>query len=555
MLKRVLLLLGLTLTVSSSFVFIFAQGNSSDFPPEELLRRIRPQGLRAHMAFLADDLLEGRETGTRGFRLAANYVRSQFEEMGLKPAGVNGSYFQNIPFRKIELKRDQSSLTFKRNGSSRVLVLDKDYVVYGDPVSADTTAEGQVVFVGYGVSAPQFKYDDYAGIDVRGKIVAALYGAPSRIPSAPGAHFSSTEEKLRVAAAHGAIGLLSIWAGKTEERTPFSEYVRFTKGLALRWLDEKGVPNDVQPQIRGYARISSATAAILFEGAPKPWKEALRAAEDNQPQAFSLPVSVSIHIVSRFSEVESQNVAAILPGSDPQLKNQYVVFTAHLDHLGIGDPVKGDNIYNGAADNASGTAALIEMARAFSELSKAPRRSLLFLAVTGEEEGLLGSDYYAHYPTVPMAQIVADINMDEVSFLYDFKDIVPLGGEHSSLGAVADDVARHMGLQVSPDPQPEEVFFVRSDQYSFIRQGVPSLYIEEGLQTVDPKLDGKKMQLDWETQRYHLPSDDMNQPLDLNATVKCTRVDLAVGYEVAQQTARPHWNQGDFFESFAQPGR
>ena len=554
MLKRVLVLLGLTVTVSSIFI-IFAHAASSDFPPEELLRRIRPEGLRAHMAFLADDLLEGRDTGTRGFELAAKYVRAQFEEMGLKPGGVNGSYFQNIHFRKIELMRDQSSLTFTRDGSSRVLTLDKDYVLGGDPVSADTTAEGQVVFVGYGVSAPQFKYDDYAGIDVRGKIVATLYGAPSRLPTAPGAHFSSTEEKLRVAAAHGAIGLLSIWAGKTEERTPFSEYVRFTKGPALRWLDEKGVPNDVQPQIRGYARISSSAAALLFEGAPKPWKDALHAAENNQAQAFPLSVTVSIHIVSRYSEVESQNVAAILPGSDPQLKSEYVVFTAHLDHLGIGEPVKGDSIYNGAADNASGTAALLEMARAFSLLPKAPRRSLLFLAVTGEEEGLLGSDYYAHYPTVPITQIVADINMDEVSFLYDFKDIVPLGGEHSSLGAVADDVARHMGLQVSPDPLPEEVYFIRSDQYSFILQGVPSLYIGEGLQTVDPTLDGKKMQLDWENQRYHLPSDDMNQPLDFNATVKCTRVDLAVGYEVAQQTERPHWNKGDFFASFAKPGQ
>jgi Zn-dependent M28 family amino/carboxypeptidase len=228
-----------------------------------------------------------------------------------------------------------------------------------------------------------------------------------------------------------------------------------------------------------------------------------------------------------------------------------VAFTAHLDHLGIGDPVKGDTIYNGAADNASGTAALLEMARAFSGLKKAPRRSLLFIAVTGEEEGLLGSDYYAHYSTVPITQVVANVNMDEVSFLYDFKDIVPLGGEHSSLGGVADDVARHMGLTVSPDPLPEEVYFARSDQYSFVLQGVPSVYIEEGFQSVNPNLDGKKMQSDWETQRYHLPNDDMNQPLDLNATVKCTRVDLAVGYEVAQQTERPHWNAGDFFGKYA----
>ena len=544
---RLLATFGLVLMVS----FGSAQTSSSDFPPEGLLQRITANGLRAHMAFFADDLVEGRGTGTRGYQLAANYVRAQFEAMGLKPAGVNGSYFQTVRFRRIELLRDKSSFVVKpKNDSTRTLIIEKDYVMGGDPLSADTTAEGQVVFVGYGVSAPEFQYDDYAGADVRGKIVAALYGAPPKMPSAPGAHFSSTEQKLRVAAEHGAIGYISIWAGKTEQRTPFSEYVRFTRGPALRWLDEKGAPNDAEPSIRGSARISSSTAALLFEGSTKSWKDALRDAESSQPQAFPLAASVTMHIVSRYSEAESPNVAAILPGSDPQLKSEYVAFTAHLDHLGIGDPVKGDSIYNGAADNASGTSALLEMARAFSELRPAPRRSLLFIAVTGEEEGLLGSDYYAQNPTVPIQQVVADINMDEVSFLYDFKDIVPLGAEHSSLGTVADDVARHMGLIVSPDPLPEEVYFVRSDQYSFILQGVPSLYVEEGLQTVNPNLDGKKMQFDWEVQRYHQPSDDMSQPFDFNATVKCTRVDLAVGYDVAQQTERPHWNAGDFFNKF-----
>ncbi len=546
-LKRIFLLLGVALAAS----FMFGQTTSSNFPPDELLHRIRADGLRAHMAFLADDLLEGRGTGTRGYQLAANYVRAQFEEMGLKPAGVNGTYFQNVRFRKIELLQDKSSLTLKHGGTTRTLALDKDYVMGGDPLSGDTRAEAEVVFVGFGISAPEFGYDDYARIDVRGKIVAALYGAPSKLPSAPGAHFSSSEQKLHMAAEHGAIGLLTIWAGKPEQRTPFSEYVRFSKGPALRWLDDEGVPNDVQAKIKAYARINSTTAVALFEGAPKSWKDTLLAAEDGQPQAFPLATSVSMHVVSHYSELESPNVAAILPGSDPQLKNEYVVFTAHLDHLGIGDPVKGDSIYNGAADNASGTAALLEMARAFSEMKTPPRRSLLFLAVTGEEEGLLGSDYYAHYPTVPMTQIVADVNMDEVSFLYDFKDIVPLGAEHSSLGGVADDVAHHMGLTVSPDPVPEEVYFIRSDQYSFILRGVPALYIGEGLQTVNPNLDGKKMQFDWETQRYHQPSDDINQPFDFNATVKCTRVDLAVGYEIAQQTERPHWNAGDFFDKFA----
>jgi hypothetical protein len=543
--------LSVLLCLAFSFLFLYFQNAASNYPPEELLQRIRPEALRAHMAFLADDLLEGRATGTRGFQLAANYVRAQFEQMGLKPGGVNGSYFQNVRFRKIELMKDQSSLTIEHNGSERQLTINKDFVLAGEPLSPNAFVRAEAVFVGYGVSAPEFNYDDYAGVDVRGKIVLALYGAPASLPSAPGAHFASRELKRHVAAERGAVGFVSIWAGKQEQRTPFPEFVRFWQTPELRWLNEKNEPNGAEPRIRCNALISSSTAEMLFDGAATPWKEALQSAEAGRAQAVALPATVAIHIVSRHSEVESPNIAAILPGSDPQLKNEYVLFTAHTDHLGIGVPVNGDNIYNGAADNASGTAALIEMARAYSQLPKPPRRSLLFLAVTGEEEGLLGSDYYAHNPTVPISQIVADINMDEVSFLYDFKDIVPLGGEHSSLGEVAADVARHMGLQVSPDPLPEEVYFIRSDQYSFILQGVPSLYIEEGLQTVNRELDGKKMQLDWEAQRYHLPSDDMNQPFDFNATVKCTRVDLAVGYEVAQQTERPHWNAGDFFQQFA----
>jgi len=549
-LKRLFTLLFLLLV----FSFACAQSGSSAFPPEELLRQIRPDAIRAHMEFLADDLLEGRGTGSRGYQLAANYVRAEFEQMGLKPAGVDGTYFQNIHFRKIELLRNQSSLVIGRDGSEQNLVIDKDCAMVGDPIHADTSAVAPVVFAGYGVTAPKFNYDDYAGVDVRGKIVAALYGAPPSFPSAPGAYYSDSTIKLSNAAARGAIGLLIIWAGKAEERTPFSQLVRFYRQPTMRWLDAKGVPNDAEPKIRGYARISSRAASAMFEGSGKSWKQALAAALDSKPQAFPLAVTAAIHIVSRYSEVESPNIAALLPGSDPQLKNEYVVFTAHTDHLGIGDPVDGDDIYNGAADNASGTAALIEIARAFARLSQSPRRSLLFLAVTGEEEGLLGSDYYAHNPTVPISQIVANLNMDEVSFLYDFKDIVPLGGEHSSLGAVADDVARHMGLEVSPDPAPEEVYFVRSDQYSFVEQGVPALYIEEGYKAVNPKLDAKKMQIDWENTRYHLPSDDMNQPFDFNATVKCTRVDLAAGYEIAQQTDRPHWNKGDFFEQFGKFG-
>jgi hypothetical protein len=524
---------------------------SLQYPPDQLLSRIRPEGIRAQMAFLADDLLEGRGTGTRGYQLAAKYVRAQFEEMDLKPAGENGTYFQNVRFRKIELSRGQTSLTLKTNGAERTLAIDQDYLLGGDPNATNSTAEGQVMYVGCGVTAPDFGYDDYAGVDVRGKIVLSFYGAPTNFPNAPGAHYSSSEVKLANAAAHGAIGLLQIWGLKQEQRTPFEHMARFFRQPALRWLDTRGTPNNAQPTIHGYAWISSAVAAMMFENSGHAWKDVQAAVVAGKAQAIPLPVTATLHIVSRHSEVESPNVAAILPGSDPQLKDEYVVYSAHLDHLGIGDPVNGDSIYNGAADNASGSAALLEIARAFSSMPVAPRRSMLFLAVTGEEAGLLGSDFYAHNPTVPMSHIVANVNMDEISLLYDFKDIVPMGAEHSNLAGVVDDVARHMNLTISPDPAPDEVYFIRSDQYSFVKQGVPSVYVSEGYQTVDPKLNGQKISDNWEATRYHMPSDDMGQPLNFDAAAKATRVDLAIGYEVAQQNDRPQWNAGDFFQKLA----
>src|SRR6185369_2568138 len=279
----------------------------------------------------------------------------------------------------------------------------------------------------------------------------------------------------------------------------------------------------------------------FFDGSGHTYEEILKLARENQPlPRFPLAVTLQAKTTVEHGAMEAPNVVGMLPGSDRKLKNEYVVFSAHLDHLGIGAPVNGDNIYNGAIDNGSGSAGVLEVARALSSMPKTPRRSIVFLFVTGEEEGLLGSDAYAHHPTVPIAQIAANVNMDELACWYDFADIVPQGADHSTIGKVVDDVAKHMNLQISPDPQPDEVFFVRSDQYSFVKQGVPSVAVDAGYKTVDPKLDGKKIQNEWEDKYYHQPNDDMNQPyLDFNAATKCVRMDLAIGYEIAQQTQRP----------------
>jgi Zn-dependent M28 family amino/carboxypeptidase len=285
----------------------------------------------------------------------------------------------------------------------------------------------------------------------------------------------------------------------------------------------------------------------LFDDTGKSHKEMLADAAAGKHQAFPLSISATIRQGARFTEVESPNIAAILPGSDPQLKNEYVVYSAHGDHLGISEAVDGDTIYNGAVDNASGMAGVLEIARALSSAPQAPRRSILFLIVTGEEEGLLGSDSFAHHPTVPIGQIVADVNLDGIMPYFDFRDLVAFGAEHSTLSEVVKDVAQHMDLEVSPDPLPEDNIFIRSDQFSFVKQGVPSVLISAGFKTVDPSLNGREIVLQAFSTLYHSPQDDMKQPLHFDAAVKIVRVNLAVGYEGAEEIKRPHWNEGDFF--------
>ena len=508
--------------------------------------QIRPEAIRAHMRFLADDLLEGRGTATRGQDLAARYIASEFEALGLEPAGVNHTWYQPVPLRRIEIQSAQTSMALIRQGSEEKLQFGTDYVTAGSPVYQDTNVRAAAVFVGFGVSAPALGYDDYAGADVRGKIVVMMYGAPPRFPSAERAHYSGIV-KSEQAAAHGAVGVIALWVGDVAAHFPFPRIVDNVKSPGYRWLDAQGRPNDSFPQFRGGAVLAGECARRLFEGAPKTLDQAIADGKAGNPQAFALPLEVAIHTVTRHTAVSSPNVAALLRGSDPVLREEYVVYTAHSDHMGIGPPVDGDAIYNGAVDNASGTSALIEVARAFTRLPRPPRRSILFVAVTAEEAGLIGSDYFARNPTVPRPLLVADINIDGLSLFYDFKDVVALGEEHSTLGQLARQAAARMDLEVSPDPMPEEVFFIRSDQYSFVRQGVPAIMVSEGFKARDPRIDGKKLALDWEAKLYHTPKDDMSQPLDFQAAVRSTRLQFLIGYLTAQSGDRPAWNPGDFF--------
>lgn len=518
---------------------------------------IRPEQVRAHIRFLADSLLQGRAPGTPGYDVAAHYVATELEGIGLHP-GVSDKWFQPVPLEKAVTDTAASSLVLAVNGKEQKLVDAKDYVLSswfaspaqknGQTSKAESDVSAPVVFVGFGVTAPDQNYDDYAGVDVRGKIVATIYGAPSAFPSTERAYYSDGTIKAKNAVAHGAIGELGISLPEDWKRFPWDWIVPQVQMGEMHWLDKNGVPHDFFPELRGGAFFSEQGAKILFTGAPKALDEVFAAARASKPQAFALPVSAQIHTVATQRFIQSPNIVAELKGSDPALRDQYVVYTAHVDHLGICPPIEGDDVCHGALDNASGTSTLLEIARAYASLPQAPRRSILFVFVTGEEMGLLGSDYFAHFPTAPLKSIVANINIDGApGSLFPMKDVVALGAEHSTLGGEVAAAAKILGFDVSPDPMPEEVAFIRSDQYSFVLQGVPAVNIDDGVKSTDPKVNPLEITKKWLVTRYHTPLDSMEQPIDWDSEAKGAVMNFLVGYQVAQHSSAPEWNKGDFF--------
>ncbi|HWN42948.1 MAG TPA: M28 family metallopeptidase [Thermoanaerobaculia bacterium] len=517
---------------------------------EEALAAIRPQAIRAHMRFLSDDLLEGRGTATRGYDIAARYVATRFEELGLEPTGTGGSYFQPVPLMQMTTVEAECSLTLLRDGREIELEYGPDFLVRSAVEEASATAP--VVFAGFGVTAPELGYDDYAGLDVRGKVVAILMGSPSTFPSDQRAYYSDRAVQARNAAARGAVGLLGIYTPERERRSSWETARRHSHWPSSSWVDKAGKPQF--STLLPAAALSLKGAKELFAGAPRTLEEIYAAAEAGRPPAFELPVRASLRTAGKGKRVESPNVAAVLRGSDPKLRDEYVVLSAHLDHVGMEPSGEGDIIYNGAYDNASGIAVMLEVANAFTRLP-APRRSVLFLAVTGEEEGLNGSDYFAHQPTVPIDRIVANTNLDMFLMLYPLRDVIAFGAEHSSLDRVVREAAGRLGIEVSPDPFPEEVLFIRSDHYAFVKQGVPAIFLAVGLQSADPAVDGKALWGKWMKEVYHKPGDDMSQAIDFGAGVQFAKLNFLVSYQVAQEEKAPTWNPGDFFGSqFGRPG-
>jgi hypothetical protein len=524
----------------------WAQGSSS--PEEPAMNAIRAEAIRAHMRFLSDSLLQGRGLGTPGYQIAARYVATQLEAAGLHPAGADGSWFQTVPLRKSVTDNSRSSLVLLTKSGEQVLLPLTDYAHWGDLNKTENSVAAPLVFVGFGVTAAELNYDDYAGALVRNKIVVTLLGAPAKFPSSVRAYYSDVMVKERIAVEHGAVGFVELMMPEDMKRLPWGWFMPQIQMGMTAWLDKDGNPHNSFPELRAVTELSPSGAEKLFAGASRTLGQVFDTARAGQPQWLALPVTARIHTISSHRSADSPNIIGEVAGSDPALSNQFVVYSAHVDHLGICPPINGDNVCHGTLDNASGTASLLEIARAFASLHKAPRRSVLFAFVTGEEMGLLGSDYFANFPTVPRSAMVADINIDGApGLLYPIKDLIALGAEHSSLEQAVQSAVTRSGYLLSPDPMPEENSFIRSDQYSFVQQGIPAVCIGDGIHAIDPAVDGFKVQKEWSVTKYHTPLDNMDQVLDYNSGARAAMVNFLVGYEVAQQDAAPAWNKSDFF--------
>ena len=510
--------------------------------------------LEAHIAFLADDLLRGRQPGTEGYDIAANYVASQFRHMGLLPAGVDGSYLQPVPLRRAWLSEGSAKLELQRDGSVRSFAFVEEF--YRGPSLAHTASElgAGMVFAGYGIDAAPLEYNDFDGLDVDGKVVVVLSGQPLDFPSEEGAHFSSGREVMKNVVSRGAVGLVMIHTPRSEQRFAWRRVESLVGMPSMGWLDAEGEVFAEFQQIRGGAMMHFSAAEALFEGADLPLADLLARDEAGEPlPAFALPGEIHMAQSSRHESITSPNVAGYLPGSDPLLSDEFLVYTAHLDHIGeLHGEGHGDGINNGALDNASGISVMLETARLFTE-GAAPRRSVLFLAVTAEEKGLVGSEYFARNPTIPREQLAAVVNLDMPLLLYDFGDVIAFGAEHSTLGDAVRQAAEREGVALTPDPFPEQNIFVRSDHYRFVQQGIPAVFLVTGVTSADGATDTKAIFEGFLKDHYHTPSDDLNLPIDYRAAARFTRVNFGIGDILANQLERPRWREGDFFgETFGQ---
>jgi Zn-dependent M28 family amino/carboxypeptidase len=494
----------------------------------------------AHVEALANDGMRGRETGSPEHRKAAEYVATQFKEAGLEPAGPEG-FLQPVSFKSRRIVEAQSSLALVSRGKAAPVALG-DEATFGMRIDPAPTVDAPLVFAGHGLQIPELSHDDFAGLDVKGKVIVHVSGAPEHVPGALAAHYQHASQRAALLRKLGALGLITIANPKSMD-IPWERSAPNRLNASMALADPR--MDDSAGQTVSIA-FNPARAERLFEGSGRTFAEMLKIADEGKALPhFPLPLSVRATVTVESADVESHNVAGVVKGSDPALAGEYVLLTAHLDHVGVGAPINGDTIYNGAMDNASGIATLIEAAKVVTKAK--PKRSVVFVAVTGEEKGLLGSRYYSLKPTVPKAGIVANLNMDMFLPLFPLEILTVFGLDESDLTDDVNAVAQEMGLRTAPDPQPQRNRFIRSDQYSFIREGVPALALKVG---AAPNTPAAKIEADWTRDRYHAPSDDLEQPIDRAAAARFTDMIGRLSLRIANRPTRPTWKTDSFFKRF-----
>jgi Zn-dependent M28 family amino/carboxypeptidase len=512
------------------------------------METIVPDHIRQHVRFLSHDLLEGRGTGQRGGDIAAEYIATQFALYGLKPAGDNGSYMQKVPLVGITASPETRFWFVPQRGSAIDLKPLDDYVAYDGTQQPQSDVDAEIVYVGYGIEAPEYKWDDYKGTDVKGKVLLMLVNEPPsddpKFFKGPAlTYYGRWTYKYEEAARKGAVGAILIH--KTDMASYGWEVVRNSNSGEKSFLKAEG-----QPQLRVASWIQLAVAQKLASAAHMDLDKMMVDARSPAFKPVELPIKLKAHMVSKIRPFESNNVLAMVPGSDRKLKDEAIMYTAHYDHLGIRPDMPGDNIYNGAEDNATGCGILLEIARAYGQAAQKPRRSVIFASVTAEEQGLLGSEYLGKHPPIPAGKISLDLNYDDVKPLGAPEEVQVSGAERTTFYPVVQATAKEFRLAIRPDARPEAGHFYRSDHFSLARVGIPAFSINEGMKFKGhPESWGVEQDKEYTAKRYHQPSDEYRPDMDFTGDSAVARFGFALGWEAAGLPQRVEWQKGDEFEA------
>ncbi|HEX3320239.1 MAG TPA: M28 family peptidase [Terriglobales bacterium] len=526
-----------------------AEPGAMRMPPAAFaaMQSINPERMRAHTRFLSHDLLEGRGTGQRGGDIAAEYIATQFATYGLKPAGDNGSYMQRVPMVGITPMPDTKFALVGPGSDSRDLKVLDDYVAYDQTQKPQSDVNADIVFVGYGIEAPEYNWDDYKGVDVKGKVLLMLVNEPGNddpkfFKGRALTYYGRWTYKYEEAARKGAVGAILIH--RTDMASYGWEVVRNSNSGEKSYLELDGTP-----KLKVAAWVQLAVAEALAKKSGLDLNKLMADARTREFKPVPLQSKLIAHMVSKVRPFSSNNVIGVLPGSDPKRKDEAVMYTAHYDHLGIRPDMPGDNVYNGADDNATGCAILLELAQVFGSAAQKPPRSVIFASVTAEEQGLLGSEYLGKHTPIPAGKITLDLNYDDVPPLGAPEEVEVSGAERTSFYPVVESLAKEFRLEIKPDSRPEAGHYYRSDHFSLARVGIPAFSVNQGMKFKGhDEAWGRAQADDYTAKHYHQPSDEYHPEMDFTSDAAMARFGFALGWEASSLPHLVGWEKGDEFE-------